>query len=319
MTSHRSADSSVGRHGPRQFLYRDAHELLEMAIKPALFSKVLDDRSLEDAASLTAEIGYDGIEPMCREPHLDVDRSTDEVIAFREHLDDLGLAVPCLATYTGHYVGKSTDECEEQLEEFETFLEFAEILDCDVVRHGPGGPPVRDATDDQFEHAASWLARAADAAAEYDVTVGIEIHAHRLSETVASTKRLLEEIDRENVGAIHDAGNMYIVGDDFGPDSVRRLGDDLVHVHVKDERRIDDPDAPGAFQLETDDGLETFQPRRLGEGAVEHGPLFDALADAGYDGFVTDECHVPQDDPDEDVAVAAHELERLRELLPDED
>lgn len=288
-----------------------------MAIQPALFSKVLNDRSLEEAAELTAEIGYEGVEPMCRDPHLGVDRSTDEVTALRERLDDLDLEVPCLATYTGAYVGKSPSECEAELEDLETFFEFARILDCDLVRHNPGGPSVREATDEDVEHAVSWYTRAADRAAEYDITLAIEIHARWLSETVDSTKRLLDAIDRENVGVIHDAGNMYIAGEDFGAESVRRLGDDLVHVHVKDERRIDDPDAAGAFQLETGDGLETFQPRRLGEGRADHAPLFAALADAGYDGFVTDECHVPQDEPGIDVAIADHELEQLAHLIND--
>ncbi|WP_276256396.1 sugar phosphate isomerase/epimerase family protein [Halomontanus rarus] len=288
-----------------------------MTIQPALFSKVLRDRSLEEAAELTAEIGYDGFEPMCREPHLDADRTTDEVTALGERLDDLGLEVPCLATYTGNYAGKSESECEAELEELETFFEFARILDCDVVRHDPGEPAIRTATDDDIERASAWYARAADRAAEYGLTLAIEIHARRLCETVASTERVLEAIDRENVGVIHDAGNMFLVGEDFGADSVRRLGDDLVHVHVKDERRVDDPDAAGAFQLETDDGLETFQPRRLGEGAVDHAPLFDALAESGYDGAVTAECHVPQNEPGDDVAVAAHELERLRQLITD--
>ncbi|TYL37951.1 sugar phosphate isomerase/epimerase [Natronococcus pandeyae] len=286
-----------------------------MAIRTALFSKVLRDRSLEEAAELAAEIGYDGFEPMCREPHLGVERSLEEVTAFRDHLDDLGLEVPCLATYSGHYVGKSQSECEAELEKLDTFLEFAEALDCDIVRHGPGGPPVREATDDDYEHAAAWLARAADRAAAYDVTIGIEIHAHTITETVDSTKRLIAEIDRENVGAIHDAGNMYITLDDYGQKSIQKLGDDLAHVHVKDEQRIDDPDRPGAFELETDDGLETFQPRLLGEGSVDHGPLFDALAEAGYDGYVTDECHVPRDDREDEREVAEHELAELRRLL----
>jgi sugar phosphate isomerase/epimerase len=150
------------------------------------------------------------------------------------------------------------------------------------------------------------------------MTLGIEIHAHTLVETVDATQRLLRDIDRDNVGAIHDAGNMYIVEEPFGPESVERLGDDLVHVHVKEEARVDDPDLPGAFELETDAGDELFQPRRLGEGDVDHGPLFDALQDAGYDGFVTDECHVPTES-DGDIEVARHELTELRAMLDGSD
>lgn len=288
-----------------------------MAIQPALFSKVLVDRDLEEAAELTAEVGYDGFEPMCREPHLDVERTTDEVVSLRERLDDLGLAVPCLATYTGSYNGKSRSECEAELTDLERFLDFAALLDCDVVRHNPGGPPVRDASDEDIEYAASWYRQAADLAATRDVTLVIEIHARWLSETVESTNQLLAAIDRRNVGVIHDAGNMYLVGENYGAESVERLGDSLRHVHVKDERRIDDDDAPGAFHLQTDQGRETFQPRRLGDGAVDHAPLFAALADAGYDGFVTAECHVPQSETGDDIAIARHELERLKTLIDD--
>ncbi|MFC7215862.1 sugar phosphate isomerase/epimerase family protein [Saliphagus sp. GCM10025334] len=304
-----------------------------MAIQSALFSKVLRDRSLEKAVDLTAEIGYDGFEPMCRGPHLDVDRTTDEVAALRERLDDHDLDVPCLATYTGAYVGKSRSECEAQLEELERFLEFATLLECDFVRHNPGGPAPWKATDEDVETAATWYQRAADRAATYDVALLIEIHARWLSETVSGTEQLLSAIDRDNVGVIHDAGNMFLVGEAYDADSVDRLGDDLRHVHIKDEQLIadgdtngnenededededGDGDAPGAFRLETADGLRTYRPRRLGEGEVDHAPLFEALAAAEYDGFVTAECSVPQDEPGDDVAIATHEFERLTSLI----
>lgn len=283
-----------------------------MAIQPALFSKVFGDRELTEAATLAAELGYDGFEPMCREPHLGADRSLETVRELRDHLDDLGLVVPCLATYTGNDAGLTPRERERELETLETFLEFADALNCEIVRHGPGGPAVRDATDEDFERAARWLRRATDRAAEYDVTIAMEIHAGRLSETVSSTKRLLEAIDRDNVGAIHDAGNMYLVDDGFGPESVRWLGDDLIHVHVKDLRRVADGTRPSTFELETNAGTETFQRQPLGEGDVDHGPLFDALAAAGYDGHVTAESTFA---PDDARAAAAHEIEELRRLL----
>ncbi|MFC7230653.1 sugar phosphate isomerase/epimerase family protein [Saliphagus sp. GCM10025308] len=140
------------------------------------------------------------------------------------------------------------------------------MLDCDLVRHNPGGPAPWKATDEDVETAATWYQRAADRAAAYDVTLLIEIHARWLSETVSGTKRLLSAIDRDNVGVIHDAGNMFLVGEEYGVDSVDRLGDDLRHVHVKDEQRVVDADEfPGSFRLETADGLQTYRPRRLGE------------------------------------------------------
>lgn len=286
----------------------------DIPMKRALFSKIFDDKPLETAIDLTADLGYDGIEIMARDPHLPADTSHERAEELRQRLDRVGLEVPCLATYTGFYDERTDDEAEAQLAEFERYAALAEILDCDLVRHKPGGPPLRDATDEDFERAAGYLRRAADVAAEYDRTVGIEIHAGRLVETADSTARFLDLVDRENVGVIHDAGNMYIVDADHGRESVERLGDSLVHVHVKDLRRTDDPSAEDAFELETNRGEEVFQHRLLGDGDVDHRPLVAALDEAGYEDYLTDECTVTPRDEDGDVEIARRELAALENL-----
>lgn len=285
-----------------------------VSIQTSLFTKVLHNRPLDEAIEYAAEIGYDGVEPMGREPHLSTDTSIERVEELAEQIEDLGLAVPCLGSYTGHYVEKDENECERELEKLQTFLKFADVLDCDLVRHGPGGPPVRDASEEDFAKAATWLRRAADLAAEYDVDLGVEIHTNTIAETTDSTLELLDMVDRSNVGAIHDAANMWISQTEHSDESVERLGDQLVHVHVKDEMRVDDTSLPGSFEMETPSGMETFQPRLLGEGSVDHGPLFGALHESGYDGFVTDECHVAREE-ERDLKVAEHELAELSRQL----
>lgn len=281
-------------------------------MQPAVFTKLFDDRSLEEAITAAAEIGYDGVEIMARDPHLSVETSRERAYGIRTHLDQLGLGIPCLATYTGGYARVPETECRKELEVFEKFLELAEILEVDLVRHHAGRPSVRDATEEDFKSAAKWLQSAADRAETYDKTVGLEIHSHRLTETVESTLRLIELIDRDNVSVIHDAGNMFIVDDDYGPSSVESLDDRLGHVHVKDLSRGVDQSAPDTFNLTTERGEETFRRQLLGEGDVDHGPLFEALGDRGYDGFVTAETNVRSSEPEE---VAEFELEGLRGLI----
>lgn len=279
----------------------------------SLFSKVLADRPLHEAIRRAAEMGFDGVEIMARSPHFPVETPVSEARRLREQLDEYGLSVPCLATYTGGYGDASRAESEDELARLEGFLELSVALDCDLVRHGPNGPQPHEATADDFERAAGWMRRAADLAAEYGRTLAVEIHAGKLTETAESTLRLLELIDRENVGAIHDAGNMFITDDDYGPASVERLGEQLEHVHVKDERRVDDERLPGAFTVDTQRGPRAFQPRLLGDGAVDHEPLVRALEEAGYEGHLTAECHVAQGEGD-DVRIAEHELAALRRL-----
>ncbi|MFC4986486.1 sugar phosphate isomerase/epimerase family protein [Saliphagus infecundisoli] len=280
----------------------------------ALFTKTFDDRSLEDAIATAAEIGYDGVEIMAREPHFPADVSLERVEGLRELLDDHDMGLPCLATYTGGYARKDDAECDAELETFEAFLERAEILDVNLLRHGAGRPSIREATEEDLERAATWLRRAADLAAEYGKTVGLEIHSHRLTETTEATMDLIERIDRENVGVIHDAGNMFIADDPYGAESLEAIGDRLAHVHVKDLSRIDDPDRADAFALETGRGEEVFRREFLGEGDVDHAPLVEALAERGYDGSVTDESTVRRVDRE---TVARRELEAMERLIAD--
>lgn len=284
-------------------------------MKTALFTKVFRERTLEKAFELAAELGYDAVEPMCREPHLGANTTPERATRLRDRLDELGLAVAGLGTYTGGYVGVSDAEAEAELAALESFLELAEMLGTDLLRHGVGGPPERHAEPEHYEEAARRYRRAADLAAEYGAELAIEIHAGTIVETAETAAELLEAIDRDNVGAIHDAGNMYIVGAEFGRESVETLGERLAHVHVKDELRVDDPSLPGAFELETPRGTEAFQHRLLGHGAVDHGGLFAALDDAGYDGYLTDECHRATDRVWTDETIAAHELEAMERLF----
>jgi sugar phosphate isomerase/epimerase len=283
-------------------------------MKTAIFTKVFGDRTLEKAFELTADLGFDAVELMCREPHFDVRVSDERARYLRDRLDELGLDVAGMGTYTGGYVGKSDDECRQELEDLERFLELSDVMETDLIRHHVGGPPSTDAEEEDYHEAADWLRRAADLAADRGKRLGIEIHHGRISDTAESTVKLLELIDRDNVGAIHDAGNMYIVGTDYGPASIEELGDWLTHVHVKDVLRVEGSAGRGTFTLETRRGKETFQHRLLGHGAVDHEPVFRAIEDAGYDGYLSVECHRETDDVWRDVTVADHERETIEGL-----
>lgn len=284
-------------------------------MKTALFTKLFSTRDLHEACTLASEIGYDAVELMGRDPHLSSDTTDEQARALSEHLDDLDLDVSAIASYTGYYIGKSEDECREQLDEMERFCELAEILGTDMVRHGPGGPPAFQATDADYEEGADWLRRAADRAEEYDIELLVEIHGNTIVESAPDANRLLDQIDRENVGVIHDAGNMFIRAVEHGPASIETLGDRLSHVHVKDELRVADTDHPARFSQENRRGTEYYEASLLGEGEIDQGAVFDALARAGYDGYITDECHTPPSEAMDDRAIAAHEHEALQRLI----
>ncbi|MEC0246005.1 sugar phosphate isomerase/epimerase [Paenibacillus chitinolyticus] len=280
-------------------------------MKIAAFSGALMEYSIQEAMKITANLGFDGIEIACREPHLSPQTSLARVKEIRRLADEHVLEIPVLGGYMGRFSESGDPECAAAYDEFLGLLERADYLETDMIRIFPGGPNAFLAADYHYEKAAHWLKKCAAEARRHEKKILLEIHNVSLIETVESSMRLLEMIGEDNVGLIHDAGNMYISDTDFGRASVTGLGSRLLHVHVKDEKRIPEAGGPGTFRNVTRHGEEHFLQCRLGEGEVDHRELFEALAETGYGGWVTLECFAPYP-PLEQLA---HDRDAVRQLL----
>ncbi|MFJ7729631.1 sugar phosphate isomerase/epimerase family protein [Neobacillus sp. NPDC097160] len=280
-------------------------------MKIAAFSGVFLDYSIHQAMENTKELGFDGIEIACKEPHLSIETSRQRVEEIKSLSKAFDIKIPALAGYLGWFSTSSDNECEKSFAEFQQIVEWANILESDMIRVFQGGPNAFLAADYHYEKATYWLKKCAGKAKEYNKKIVLEIHNMSLAETVESGLKLLNMINEENVGLIHDAGNMYITDTDYGRDSVMGLGRHLFHVHVKDEKRVDKAGAPGTFINLTKHGEEKFLQCRLDEGEVNHQPLFDALKEVGYDKWITLECAAPHP-PKERLA---HDLKKVKQML----
>ncbi|MFE6799391.1 sugar phosphate isomerase/epimerase family protein [Paenibacillus chitinolyticus] len=280
-------------------------------MKIAAFSGALMEYSIQEAMKITANLGFDGIEIACREPHLSPQTSLPRVKEIRRLADEHVLDIPALGGYMGRFSESGDSECAAAYDEFLGLLERADYLETDMIRIFPGGPNAFLAANYHYEKAAHWLKKCAAEARRHEKKILLEIHNVSLIETVESSMRLLEMIGEDNVGLIHDAGNMYISDTDFGRASVTGLGSRLLHVHVKDEKRISEAGGPGTFRNVTRHGEEHFLQCRLGEGEVDHRELFEALAETGYGGWVTLECFAPYPP----VEQLAHDRDTVRQLL----
>lgn len=262
-------------------------------MKLAAFSGVLIEYSIQEAMRLTKQIGFDGIEIAAREPHLSPTTSAARIKEMRSVADGLGLEIPVIAGYVGGFSTASDKDCEQAFSDFRRILEASVTLGADLIRVGAGGPNAFLARDYHYEKAAFWLKKCAVAASEHGKRIVLEIHNVSLAETVESSLRIVNLVGEPNIGLIHDAGNMYITDTDYGRDSVIGLGERMFHVHVKDEKRVAEVGTPGTFVNRTKHGEEKFLQCRLGEGEADHQPLFDALKETGYSGWLTMECHAP--------------------------
>lgn len=280
-------------------------------MKISIFSLVFKDRSLEEAIKMAAGFGYDGIELWGGESHFPAWTSLNRAKEIKSMLDYHNLSVPCIGAYVGGFSTMSDEQCEKALEDLEKYLCLMDVIKCDIIRVGCGGPHAFEAEKYHYQKAACWIQKAADLAKQHDKKIAMEIHNGSLIETVESAKAFIDMVDRENAGFIHDAANMYITDTDYGSRSVETLKDKIFHVHIKDLERVHDDSLPGAFRDRTVYGTEIFQQKLLGEGAVDHVPLLKALIKNGYKGYLSVECHAKV--PDEHRAI--HEIEEIRKQL----
>lgn len=175
-------------------------------------------------------------------------------------------------------VAKSTDEmCE--------FVRASAAAGVNVVNTGsvgvarksvpdedwwmPAGPDWTN-TWDMFEKA---LGRVLKVAESEGVVVAQESIAGCLVHDYYSTRELLRRLDSPNLGVTFDPSHYVIHDNDVGW-AIRNLADKIKHVHVKDA-----VGHPGAI------GRDFLFPV-LGEGATDWKEFFDALDDAGYDGWM---------------------------------
>lgn len=271
------------------------------------------NRNIDEVIQLASSLGFDGIELMGREPHLAPDLPEQEVLRIKKLADEVKLPIVALATYTGYYSQSSDEQAEQEIEKLKKYLRMAEILDCDLIRHAPGGPSPYKAQKYHWQKAVYWMSKAADLAREHSKNLVMEIHHGSLIETASSAKKFLNLVNRENLGVIYDPGNMYISRTDYGDRAVKKLNKRIFHVHIKDEKRVKKENLPDLFRNVTKRGTDLIQHRLLGEGNVRFQPVLKALKEIGYTGYLSVESLVSNNK--DDISIVTHELNVLKRLL----
>lgn len=136
-------------------------------------------------------------------------------------------------------------------------------------------PQLFDSTREHYE----WVAARAE---HHGVKALVELHHGTITSSASAARRLLEGLDPRHVGVIHDLGNLVIEGWEDPLPALQLLGPYLAHIHVKNARwvRQDERDESGAAVWRNE-----WAPLAEGQGSVL--AYFQALADVGYDDWVT--------------------------------
>ena len=148
---------------------------------------------------------------------------------------------------------------------------------------------------------------------DYAESCGVAFAIETGPETAESLAAFLRKVDSKGIGVNYDPANLVMVAGDDPVRGVHALKDFIVHTHAKDGvqyRPCDTEQVYGAF---ADGGVEDFDFGRhfdevpLGQGGVDFDAYLAALADVGYQGYLTIEREVG-DNPEADIRMAVEFL-----------
>lgn len=222
----------------------------------------------------------------------------------RAYCADMGLEIAALCGDLGGHGFQLADENPGKIERSKRIVDLAVDLGTAVVTTHIGVVP-EDASSQRYEIMRSACRELGEHAASRGVTFAIETG----PETASRLKAFLEAVDSKGIGVNLDPANLVMVVRDDPVEAVRTLGPWIVHTHAKDGRNLKpcDPEVVyGAFAKGGVEGLnigELFTEVPLGEGDVNFDTYLPALAEAGFEGFLTIEREVG-DDPARDIAAA---------------
>jgi sugar phosphate isomerase/epimerase len=122
----------------------------------------------------------------------------------------------------------------------------------------------------------------AERAAAHGVKALVELHHRTLTASASAAMRLIDGLEPDHIGVIHDLGNLVIEGQEDHLAAFQLLGGYLAHVHVKNVewRPRSTPEADGSVRWDN-----RWATLRTGQADVR--AYFDALREFGYDGWVT--------------------------------
>jgi sugar phosphate isomerase/epimerase len=254
-----------------------------------------DSLSLADFVVKAKTLGYEGIEIMCKRPHLyPFDLGEGDVKALRKLVRDSHLSVACMAAYTNFCAGSESREVpllDLQVSYVREVARLGASLGCHLVRVFTGYENALEPFGEQWKMCARGIRECCDAAQEFGVTIGIQNH-HDIAVDTGALLELAHEIDRPNLGLMVDAWSMLLRGEDIEA-SLHSVGKKMVFSTVADYVVLPRYNYRPSFVNYEAKSPAMVKAVPMGEGTMDYGRYFRALEQIGYDGWVSYETCSP--------------------------
>jgi sugar phosphate isomerase/epimerase len=261
----------------------------------ALHTWTLDTTPFDTVVSIAREVGFDALELR----RADFDRCIAAGHSASYVIDTVlasGLAVSAVGVQP-HWLHAEGEELDRLMAIFDEQCERAQALGCPLAMSAIGEEP-RDGGD-----RVSKIRRAGDIAAKRGLRVTFEFGSqNRVINTLPIARALVDAAAHPAVGLLVDLYHMQRSGDGDPGCYTALNGVDVNYVQYSD---VPPDSVPGAF-------TDRLPP---GQGIIPFGPVFAALADSGYRGYISYEAPNPVAWERDPRTVAAEALAATKSYL----
>lgn len=247
-------------------------------MKLSLSARVAESFSNKEEASLNLEQLIElarnhGYRALCmRASQAGVHSPPEQVARMSRQIAEAGLQVSMV---TGDFAVPRNDELGPSgLRNIAPYLDLAETFGSDLIRICM-----------KKEEDIPWAQRASDSAAERGIRLAHQAHCSSLFETVEGSLQVLEKVDRSNFGIIYEPANWMIAGEDYGRETIKRLGPHLFNVYVQNHRL--NPQGEGVVRTWNRGPVRLDHIGLWESGGIDFDEVFQGLEDVQYRGYVT--------------------------------
>lgn len=257
-------------------------------MKLAFSTNAFKRYTLEDSIKEIAKIGYKGVEILCDIPHAYPPTfSSGQIQTLKNTVSSCGVQISNLNAFTLYAIGDVYHPSwieddgrarKVRIQHTVDCIRLAKKIGAQHLSTEPGGPmPHTDPSQAEKIFLAS-LGQVAKVAEEEGVDLLVEPEPGLLIENSQQFKRFIRNVGSDHVRLNFDIGHFYCVNEDPAK-LVYELSEYISHFHLADiASRVHNHLIPG-------------------RGSIDFRPVFAAMDDIGYDGFVTVELYPYQDNP----------------------
>lgn len=241
------------------------------------------ENTFEQCISEMALAGFTGCEVGNKYPK--------DTAVLKKALDLRGMQI-CNAWFSTFLTTKPYEETEKEFIKHITFLKEmgAKVVGVSEQGHSIQGTDLSIfddkyvMNDEEWDMLCTGLNKLGKVAKDMGITLTFHHHMGTVVQTAAEIDRLMENTDPELFNLLFDSGHLAYCGEDYMY-VLKKYINRIKHVHLKDIRPdvIADVKAKGESFLQ---GVRKGTFTVPGDGVIDFAPIFDVLAQNGYEGYV---------------------------------